>query len=246
MCKALRQIPDKSRRTLITLPLYAVQISLFFTIEIKGKLFTSGTIERDSFTPRNLHLYCLAASYLSVFIARYSLISRAGTFPRAQFPVETEDATISLAYVSGTITKGRESLICGSPFLPVNKYTSRPVRAAGSRRVQLVKRIVFRDVSGYWLSLAAGISSAGRGSSFCTVARLARGASIPAYLTYKDINIEWQVHSGQSRHTPPGHELFSTHAKLVPLWSPVSRLLARPYPRVAHAFVYILRSNLIP
>jgi len=68
-------------------------------------------------------------------------------------------------------------------------------------------------------SLVAGIciSSVGRRSSFLYGRSIASGRSIPVYLTYKDINIELQVHSGQSWHTSPGHELFSTHAKLAPL-----------------------------
>lgn len=123
----------------------------------------------------NLHLYCLSAFYLSVFMAtcpsrstENSLISRAYVRFLVEVPVVTEDATMSFAYVSETITKGRNPLY-GPPFPAENKY-SRP--AAGSRRAQLVKRIVFRDVSRYWLSRGRGISSVERRSFFGTIARL--------------------------------------------------------------------------
>lgn len=120
---------------------------------------------------------------------------------------------MAFAYVSGTITKGRNPLCGPSSPTEKNKY---PRRAAGSCRVQLVKRIVFRDVPGYWLSRGRYIF--GRAQIVLLYGRpIARGGSIPAYLTYKGINIEWQVHSGQSRHTWFGHGLFSTHAKLAPL-----------------------------
>lgn len=179
----------------------------------------------------------------------------------AQFPVETEGSAMAFAYVSGMITKGRNPLCGPSSPTEKNKY---PRRAAGPCRVQLVKRIVFRDVPGYWLSRGRYIF--GRAQIVLLYGRpIARGGSIPAYLTYKGINIEWQVHSGQSRHTWFGHGLFSTHAKLAPLGAhpvhslslsfmdllraapvlvPRLSLLAHPYP--CRTPSYILRPNLIP
>lgn len=83
--------------------------------------------------------------------------------------------------------------------------------------MQLVKRIVFRRCPGILPLSRLVYLRSGADRPFTYGRPIARGGGIPAYLTYKDINIEWQVHSGQSRHTPPGHGLFSTHAKLAPL-----------------------------
>lgn len=174
MCKAFRQIPQ-IEVDVDNLTIFMPYKSHSFPLEeIKEKLFTSDMMQQNNFMLCNLHLYCFSGFYLSIFMATCPSRSTENSLSRVyvrflvRVPVVTEDATMSFAYVSETITKGKNPLY-GPPFPAVNKY-SRP--AAGPRRAQLVKRIVLRDVSRYWLSRSRGISSVERRSFFGAIVRL--------------------------------------------------------------------------
>lgn len=109
--------------------------------------------------------------------------------------------------------------LCGGrPGLPMaeNKYTCTPSQDPSPRRRRRVPARKANCVSrcrGILALLRPG-SIFGAGIVLLYGRPIARGGSGLTYLPIKGINIEWQVHSVQSPHIPPGRGLFSTHAKL--------------------------------
>lgn len=138
----------------------------------------------------------------------------------AEFPVKTEDGRATprglRAYASGTITK-RILYAAGARVSLWQKINTRASHLRTPRRRR--RRVPARKAN--CVSRCRGIlallrpgSIFGAGIVLLYGRPIARGGSGLTYLPIKGINIEWQVHSVQSPHIPPGRGLFSTHAKL--------------------------------